>query len=290
MLITDLARECGCCHITIHKWAKQNHCKILKEACKNYKQGRALSTEDCQAFKEYWRDRLVMPKGEMTVSQLAKECKVDRKTIILWAGRHDVVLGWQTIFAGNPTHIINKTSAEEFRKEYCPPPGVVGVNDLLKKYSSDWRVAQRWAEQNGVQFIKDTNKGTKRNALLPVDAKKFEKHLKCIKTGGFLYCIQPVPEFNPNRIKFGFGYDVERRMRGYRIICPNLVVLGTWSCRRNMERPAIRAITKLVKCTALTNELFDCDDFHALLKSAGDYFNDQLNNPSLHGQPLYQNQ
>jgi hypothetical protein len=112
----------------------------------------------------------------------------------------------------------------------------------------------------------------RQNGSLFYRAKQFEKHLKDIKRHGFLYMMQLIPEYNPNRIKFGFAYNVERRFYDYKISCPNVTLIAKWECVRHMERESIRQITKSIKCSSLSFELFECDDFRDLLNSANNYF------------------
>ena len=272
MLIVSLARECKCEAVTVRKWAKNNHCRVFQEPAYNNRNGRALSTSDCQKFKSYWKERITAPNDHIIVTYLARECNVDRNTILWWAKKHKVELYKLPVFNTRPSNAISKADADKFIAEYCSPTGSVPVMPLLKKYKCDWRVAIRWAAREEKSFVKAGNNGRKQKGLLPADAKQFEEYLKDIKSRGFFYMIQPIPEYNPNRIKFGFGYDVVRRMGSHKSVCPNLNVLATWPCQRHLEKKAIRAITKKVKCIAIADELFECDDYAQLLHSANEYF------------------
>ncbi len=275
MLIMELARECKCCDLTIAKWAKDNNKSVLREMSANHKWSRALSASDSNSFRTYWRERQKIPDGFTTMGQLAKECGVHTKTLLVWAERNGVEFKTHdTVTSGHPTKIIENRFADEIRKEYSPSQNVVAVKPLLNKYYADWRVAERWATDHGKQFVKGNNTdGRKQKSLLAADAKMFESHLKRIQRGGFFYFIQLVPEYNPNRIKFGFAeHDISRRLRQHQTVCPNAKLIASWSCRRREERQAILGITKAVRCTALTDEVFECDNFQDLLDSANRYF------------------
>jgi hypothetical protein len=169
-----------------------------------------------------------------------------------------------------PFHIIDDKSAAVFKITYKSTNEAVAVQDLLNKYQTDWRVPNKWAKREGKKFVKIQSGGRSQKGLLPADASIFEEYLKEIKQGYF-YMVQPVPEFNSNRIKFGYTNLLERRMSAYRAICPNAVMLGSWKCLRHLEKETIHQLT--TKCKALTGELFECDDYKELLEATKSYFN-----------------
>jgi hypothetical protein len=88
---------------------------------------------------------------------------------------------------------------------------------------------------------------------------------------GWFYVVQPVPEFDQNRLKLGFAVDTKQRLDTYRTICPHAAILKSWPCHPTWERTAIASISR-EGCRSLGQELFQCDDVQALVDRADAFF------------------
>ena len=61
---------------------------------------------------------------------------------------------------------------------------------------------------------------------------------------GVFYILQLLPEIDSLRVKLGFAQDLNDRISYFRTLLPELVVLKTWKCDKNLEKTVIRmAIT-----------------------------------------------
>lgn len=269
MSIMDLSREVGCDVITVRRWIKATNCQTFKAKAKNNKMAMCITDADCENFKNYWKEKSEISEGYISVPALAKECCVDRKIISIWIERNYVPVFKKTNKNGPVCWYIWHTKADEFRKVYNTLEKTKPISQLLKKYKCDWRVAERWAKREGKAFVKVKNQGSRfKKGLIEQDYEQLELYLKSIKEKGFLYMIQLIPEYNPNRIKFGFAYDVPRRLYEHQTTCPNAVVIASWPCLRHLEKQSIKLIVKNMKCKTLTSELYECDNLNALFKKA----------------------
>lgn len=270
--IVELARQCECDHNTIRKWVKKNHIEVCKKLTGNRKYGDALSQTNADRFCQYWKEINTIPAHIIKLPDLARECNVDRKTIRLWAERNGIKLAILPNSSGPPTHGIDKDAADKFKQEYLNNKPLVLISSLLKEFNTDWRVIHRWAKKNNVEIhkMKQTSRRL-RTALLTSDADNCRKHLRDMKAKGYFYFIQLIPKHDPNRIKMGFAYDVDKRLDNHRITCPELVLMGKWKCRRDLEKSTIKQLTS-EGCQRLTSEVFDCDDYKLLLKKTEELF------------------
>ena len=91
--------------------------------------------------------------------------------------------------------------------------------------------------------------------------------------------IQPVPEFNLNRIKLGFSRNTKHRLKQHRSVCPNAKIIGRWKCHKDQEAKMISMVT--FDCKQLYNEVnnnktstevFDCEDYQIILDRLNDLF------------------
>jgi hypothetical protein len=88
---------------------------------------------------------------------------------------------------------------------------------------------------------------------------------------GWFYVIQPVPEYDPQRVKLGFATVVQQRLDTYRTICPRAEVLRVWSCQQAWEHTAMASITR-EGCAQEGAEVFLCTDIGGLLERADAFF------------------
>lgn len=89
---------------------------------------------------------------------------------------------------------------------------------------------------------------------------------------GLFYVVQLAPDVAPQRLKLGFATSIDSRVKGYRTLSPNCLVLGTWECERQDEQEAIRAITQSTRAARVGGEVYDCSDPHAVLRTADAHF------------------
>ena len=82
---------------------------------------------------------------------------------------------------------------------------------------------------------------------------------------GVFYAVQINPGQAPQRVKFGFTADITARVRVYRGIVPEAVLVRTWPCRRKDELFVIRSLP-LMGCKQITisGELCEVDDFNLI--------------------------
>jgi hypothetical protein len=272
MFFQDLAKECKCDVSSARKWAKATGRRIFPQRAANNIMAQAMSDEDCALFKEWWANRRTVPEGLVVMRQLAKECGVDIATVVTWAKKNAINIEKRQLTTGPLSYLMDKNAADEFKKIYHDYRNAVPVSYLIKKYKSNWKTPVSWAEREGKVFIKLKTKNRIQRGLLPGDAAQLEEYLKKARDNGFFYFVQPIPEYNPNRVKLGFTSCLEGRMEEHKCMCPNAVIVRYWSCLRKTEKTAIKEIIRSVPCTELTGELFECDNFEELLHSADAYF------------------
>lgn len=88
---------------------------------------------------------------------------------------------------------------------------------------------------------------------------------------GLFYVVQPLPQIDPTRLKFGFTTSLEQRLLSYRSICPEATVLQTWPCKAIWERTAIAALSRDA-CEQLGQELFRYHDINHILERGEAFF------------------
>lgn len=89
---------------------------------------------------------------------------------------------------------------------------------------------------------------------------------------GFFYVIQLAPDVASGRVKLGWTHNPEKRLLQHRCSAPTATLLCSWPCSSStMEKAAIREATRL-GCTALSGEVFDCDDLPRLLAAVEMFF------------------
>jgi hypothetical protein len=257
MIITELARKCKCDPITIRRWIKKENIETIKELCLNNKTANGLNDNRCQEFIQWWQSREQVPEGYITLAEICRNCDVDRGTIVFWIKNNNINYIEKKMGNGPLSKLIHKDDFEKFKKIFYASDKAISVNELLEKYKCNWRAANRWAKRNNKQFVKVKGKNKSQKGLLPKDAKQFEKYLIEIKEGGFLYAIQLIPEYNQNRIKFGFAYDPERRLADHKITCPNAKLLGNWKCLRHLEKTSIKKISEYFNGIMITSEIVE---------------------------------
>lgn len=94
---------------------------------------------------------------------------------------------------------------------------------------------------------------------------------------GVFYVVQLIPELDPTRIKLGFADDAAARLNQHRTSAPTAQIIKTWPSRRSWENTAIDCLTA-VGCKVIMNEVYECNDLEALLRT-GDAFFELLPEP-----------
>lgn len=81
---------------------------------------------------------------------------------------------------------------------------------------------------------------------------------------GVFYVIQPIPEYNLNRIKVGFSNNIDTRKLQYSTICPSTNIIKTWQCKRCWEKTIIAQSTSSEQ--KLGEEIFEVKDLEQFIK------------------------
>ena len=277
MIIQDLARKCECDPATIRKWIKANNVETYLTKSFNNKMVMSLTDENCKKFSSYWTEITTLPEDMITVTEVAKKVNVDRKTVRLWADKNNIVLYSLRSSNGPPMQAMSIYDNDKFVKEYITP-NTIAILDILHSYNTDLRTIKRWIVKNECEVVKiQSNKGGRtKYGISKKDAVELEKYLMQMKSEGFFYMIQPVPEFNLNRIKLGFSKKMTRRLKEHRCICPNAKLVKKWKCHKDDEAKIMEAVTN-ENCTQLytesyggksgshATEVFDCSDYKLVL-------------------------
>ena len=278
--ITSAARECGCDPATVRKWIKNNYIMVSETMSSNHKMVAAMMEKDFKRFKNYWQEITTIPDGWVTIPDVASDNGVDRKTVRLWAKKNSVKMKPQKLTTGPATSIMKVEDAKRFHEEYHSSDRV-SVQELLESYNTDWRVIQRWAKKHKREFVKVKSQvgGRANYCLTKKDAADCEKYLKSIKGKGWLYLVQPIPEYNPNRIKIGWTNNWKRRESEHRHICPNATMVERWRCDKNQETAVREAVTgggKRLYTTAnrkrQATEVYECDNYKVILERLTSHF------------------
>jgi hypothetical protein len=287
MIIQDLAKKCQCDPATVRKWIKANNKETYLTKSFNNKMVQTLTETDCQQFSEYWIEITTFPTNMITVGNVAEQNKVDRKTVRLWAEKNNVKLHSFRSPNGPPMQAMTIDDAGRFKNEYSSA-GYVPILEIVSEYNTNQRVIKRWASKNNCEFVKmKSNKGGRSKICLKKhDYENLEKYLMEMKSEGFFYMLQPVPEFNVNRIKLGFSKKFSRRLKEHRTICPNATLIKKWKCHKDDERKTTNDATQN-SCIRLytedsgrksgshATEVFDCTDYKIVLERLDQIFKDR---------------
>jgi hypothetical protein len=136
---------------------------------------------------------------------------------------------------------------------------------------------RRFVISSGINFHKkrDVSTGQKVNAVSKDDAEKIIRlrsvqgygNSNAVKDEkGWFYIIQVIPEYNPNRIKFGYASDIQSRLSAHRCSAPTAEVVATFPCDPAWEKVAIMCCAKGQK--QIGCEVFDVDDVRAVVEKA----------------------
>lgn len=79
-----------------------------------------------------------------------------------------------------------------------------------------------------------------------------------------------IPEFDPNRVKIGFAYNVEKRMQEHKISSPTAKLFKYWPCKRSWDQSAMDSITR-TDCKLIMNEVYE-GDIEEFVKRGDDFF------------------
>ena len=273
--ILDLAKKCSCDPATIRKWIKKYKVETQKVKASNGKTVQAISKACSEKFASYWEEITTLPDDMVTIPDVAKRNNVDRKTVRLWTERNNVELRLLRSSVGPPTKAMSLKDGEKFFQEYNTPQ-CIPILDILKEYNTDWRVIKRWAKNNNCEFVKtfSNHGGRTKYSISKEDAKRLEKYLMDMKSDGFFYLIQPIPEFNLNRIKLGFTKKPSRRLKEHKTVCPNAKLVKKWKCKKDDETSVIKRATS-EGCTQIyteinnrktATEVFDCENYQIVLE------------------------
>lgn len=281
--ILDLAKQCPCDPTTIRKWIKKNKIPTNKIKSSNGRLVQAISNEFAESFSNYWKQATTIPEGMILLLEVANQVKVDRRTVRKWANRNNVQCDCLSRSDGPQCHIIKIEDAIKFKEEYTSE-NKVPVTYFLKEYNTDWRVIRRWAAKNNCKITRTPSINDSKNnlSICKEDANRLEKYLMKMKSDGFFYFIQPVPELTINRIKLGFSKCVNNRIKQHKCICPNAILVKKWKCQKSDEARIRNLVTKGCKrlYTNINNkkcatEVFDCEDYKVVLEKLDEAFNNE---------------
>lgn len=271
--IVELAGTLKCNRCTIRNWARDNNVHISKLSTSNNKMAIAISRHDGERFAKYWADATTIPNDYISIPDFAKQYSLDKKTVRDWLRKTGREVRTARKSNSPPVSLIHLNDAESFKLEYSLgiSEEIVPISDIQQQYHISWRTINNWIKGSGCKTYKvktPTNKYT--NGLLAIDAANCRDFIEKLRTGYF-YFVQLIPRHNPNRVKLGFATMVEARMKSYKTICPEAKVLATWTCKREDEKIAIKAITSK-NCIQVAEEVFDFKDFQVALDTANRYF------------------
>jgi len=154
------------------------------------------------------------------------------------------------------------------------------IGDLIGLDRSNIR---KYAIKNGFEFVRIRtieSKGQQTLALTKDDADAlvamrqesgFAGDRPVSKDVGVFYVVQPVPEFDPLRIKLGWSSDMKSRLGTYKTISPNANILSAWPCKIEWESTAIVSITRQ-GCARIGDELFECENLEDIIERGDAFF------------------
>jgi len=82
--------------------------------------------------------------------------------------------------------------------------------------------------------------------------------IKNNSNSGVFYIIKTNPNSIPNRYKFGFSSDLPNRIKSYKSVCPNSIVVESFKCNFYHELPLLKMISKYGK--RIGQELYEVED------------------------------
>jgi len=86
----------------------------------------------------------------------------------------------------------------------------------------------------------------------------------------FLYLVQPIPEYAPQRLAIGLALDIDQRLSEIRHNSPNAVLLVSWSCPLQWQKAAFACL--IAGLTPLGGECYACKDIGSLLVQGHRFF------------------
>lgn len=193
------------------------------------------------------------------------------------------------------THKITGTSArtlaaiaqeiEQLRNETPEREEFVFLNDLAKVIHLDKSNLRKFVKKMGIKPHKQKaqDKGYQLAfAVTKEEAKKIicereRQGLIRVEEGiveppfGVFYIIRLIPDIDKKRIKVGFTGNLETCMQQYKKTSPMVTFLKSWPCKQVWKLTAIDSIVS-IKCRAISDEVFECDNFKALLRRGDAFF------------------
>lgn len=273
--LTKLAQECKTTTPTIKKWAISSGRPLLWTRNDRGNASLALPPRDARHYRQMEaRDREALQDCVLAAA-LARECGVDRATVVKWARKNKVELPRVTgKVTGKYAYVVRREDARKFKnwlkQEYAAPEDAVTISRLAREYHIHHSTVQKWVRR----FRYSTVRVRKENgmpvaALKTRDAAAFRRYAE--QPTGFFYVVQLWPVEIPNRIKLGYSDNADARLKQYWTTCPNARLLGRWPCSRLAEWPALVHIVEK-DCVAVSEEVFDCQDVEVVMKRAARYF------------------
>ena len=151
------------------------------------------------------------------------------------------------------------------------------LSELAKTIHMDKSHCRRFVISSGFKFHKkrDIVTGQKVNALTKEDAENIirirerngygeNKVLSAEK--GWFYIIQLIPEYNANRLKFGYAADVNSRLLSHKCAAPTAKIIAVFPCDPAWEKVAIMCCSKGQK--QIGCEVFDVVDIDKFIGKA----------------------
>jgi hypothetical protein len=176
-----------------------------------------------------------MGEAYVTIQELAEEFGRSRSGVRRWILKHPML-------------------KDEVKLLRVRPPGTANANPSLALSLQDAELVRQAREEDGFGANECAASGIVTSSI-----------------SGWFYVVQPIPEFDQNRIKLGFAVDTRQRLATYRSICPSAEILKAWPCKATWERTAIASISR-EGCSSLGQELFQCDDVAAMIDRADAFF------------------
>ncbi len=86
-----------------------------------------------------------------------------------------------------------------------------------------------------------------------------KKYVASANEKGVFYLINPIPAHSKTRIKFGYTFSIDERVKEYKTICPDMEIVKTWPIKKYQEKTIIdMAITKSDK--RIGTEIYEIAD------------------------------
>ena len=164
----------------------------------------------------------------------------------------------------------------------------ITVKDLANELGMDRSHCHRFVRKLGIETCPVRPPGTRGsplNAISLEDAENVKKERerqgysvankdprvpRWNKNGGQFYLVALDPEMRPERLKFGYAQDVQRRLSVHRTSAPEAKLLASWPAKETWERCVIDALT--VGCEQVSPEIYDCTDVDAVIEKGDRMF------------------